>query len=134
MKKTKKVKKVFGYHMILDLYGCNHKACGSLEICYNFLDKITDIMKTHKQAPPYIIFTDGKKYPDKAGLSGWVPIVESGVSIHTLTVTNFITIDVYSCKKFDQKKIKNFIFRIFKPKKYDTKYFPRAVDYIHPAK
>jgi S-adenosylmethionine decarboxylase len=130
--KAKTVRKIFGYHLILDLYDCDPEAVGSLEICYKYLDTLPEIMGTHKQSPPYIIYTDEKKYPDKAGLSGWIPIVESGISIHTLTPTNFVTIDVYSCKKFDPKKIKQFTVEIFKPKKIEEKFFLRGEDYIHP--
>jgi S-adenosylmethionine decarboxylase len=130
--KKQKIKKVFGYHLILDLYGCNRKALGSLKICYDYLDKLPDIIGTHKQAPPYIVFTDEEKYPDKAGLSGWVPIVESGIFIHTLTPTRFATIDIYSCKKFDSKIIKKLTMKIFKPRKIEEKYFLRGENYIHP--
>lgn len=134
MKKSivNKTKRIFGYHLALDLYSCNPKAVGSLEICYNFLDTLPEIIGTHKQSPPYIIHTDEKKYPDKAGLSGWIPIVESGISIHTLTPTNFVSIDVYSCKKFSIEKIKKFTIKIFKPKKIEEKFFLRGENYIHP--
>lgn len=134
MKKSivNKAKRIFGYHLILDLYNCDPKAVGSLEICYNFLDTMPEIIGTHKQSPPYIIYTDKEKYPDKAGLSGWIPIVESGISIHTLTLTNFVSIDVYSCKKFNIKKIKRFTIKIFKPIKIEEKLFFRGEDYIHP--
>lgn len=132
LKKKKKIRKIFGYHLALDIYDCDPKAVGSLEICYNYLDTLPGIMGTHKQSPPFIIYTDEKKYPDKAGLSGWVPIVESGVSIHTLTPTNFISIDVYSCKKFSIEKIKKITLDTFKPKKIEEKFFLRGEEYIHP--
>ena len=134
MKKStkKKVRKIFGYHLILDLYKCNPKAVKSLEICYYYLDILPEIIGIHKQSPPYIIYTDEKKYPDKAGLSGWIPVVESGISIHTIVPTNFISIDVYSCTKFDTKKIKEFTIKIFKPKKIEEKFFIRGETYIHP--
>lgn len=90
-----KSRKNFGWLLALDLYDCNHKTVGSYDICYNYLNTMPDIMETHKQSLPFIVVTDGKKYPDKAGLSGWIPIVESGVSVHTITLTNFISIDVY---------------------------------------
>ena len=50
-----------------------------------------------------------------------MPIVESGISIHTLTPTNFISIDIYSCKKYSMK-VKNFKKR-FSPKEIEEKFF-----------
>lgn len=125
-------KSVFGYHLTLDLYDCDPQKVGSLKVCYKYLDTVPDVIGTHKQSPPYIVYTDEKKYPNKAGLSGWIPIVESGISIHTLTSTNFISIDVYSCKKFDRQKIRDFTKKTFKPKKIEEKYFLRGEEYTHP--
>ena len=126
--------KVFGYHMIMDCYGCDRTATDSMEICYNYLNKMTELMKVHKQSQPFVVYTDPVKYPDKAGVSGWVPIVESGVSIHTLTVTNFISIDVYSCKKYNVEKLREFTKSVFKPEEIEEKHFLRGEKYAHPTK
>lgn len=136
MKKStkKQLRKIFGHHLVLDLYDCDPKTVGSLEICYYYLDVLPGLIGTHKQSPPFIFVTDKEKYPDKAGLSGWVPIVESGISIHTIIPTNFISIDVYSCKKFDPQEIKKFTINIFKPKRIEDKFFLRGESYINPSK
>lgn len=128
----KKLKKVFGYHLILDLYDCDPKTVGDLNKCYHYLDILPEIIGTDKQSPPFIIYTDAKKYPSKAGLSGWIPVVDSGISIHTIIPTNFISIDIYTCKKFDPKKIEKFTIEFFKPKKIEKKFFLRGKAYIHP--
>ena len=130
--KIKGPRKIFGYHMTLDCYGCNHKAVDSVEVCYNYLDKMTEVMRVHKQSPPFVVYTDPIKYPDKAGISGWVPIVESGISIHTLTPTNFISVDIYSCKRYNIDKVREFTKKIFKPKEIEEKHFLRGEKYIHP--
>lgn len=134
MEKMKVPKTVFGYHLVLDCYGCDHKAIGSISICYQYLDAMTAIMKVHKQSAPFVVSTDAIKYPDKAGISGWVPIVESGISIHTLTPTNFISIDVYSCKKYSLKKVRDFTRKTFSPKEIEEKFFLRGEKYVHPKK
>jgi S-adenosylmethionine decarboxylase len=133
-RKIKSSRKIFGYHMIMDCYGCNRKAIDSIKICYDYLDKMTGIMKVHKQSPPFVVYTDSVKYPDKAGISGWIPIVESGVSIHTLTPTGFVSIDIYSCKKYDVKKVRDFTRKTFQPKEIEEKHFLRGEKYIHPTK
>ena len=99
-----KRKKVFGYELLVDCYNCKEGVCSDLEHCYSFLDKLVDFIGMEKQAPPQIFRTDRKKYPDKVGLSGWVPLVESSIVIHTLTKTDFVSVEVYSCGKFDPKK------------------------------
>lgn len=127
-------RRIFGYHMTMDCYGCDRKAIDSMEVCYNYLDRMTEIMKVHKQSPPFVVYTDPIKYPEKAGISGWVPIVESGISIHTLTPTGFISIDVYSCKKYNVEKVRDFTKKMFKPKEIEEQHFLRGEKYIHLTK
>ena len=133
-KKPKGPKTIFGYHTILDLYGCDHHAVGSLDVCYKYLDDMVELLKMHKQTQPLVFQTDPIKWPDKAGISGWVPVVESGISIHTLTPTDFVSIDVYSCKKYSADLIREFTAKVFKPKEIEEKFFLRGEKYVHPIK
>ena len=120
---------VFGYQLLLDLYGCKEGVCGDLSLCYRFLDEIVSELGMEKQAPPNIFRSDEVRFPDKAGLSGWVPLIESSTVIHTLSAKNFITIDIYCCKNFDLQKAKDVCFRFFAPKKIDEQYIERGADY-----
>lgn len=129
--KEQPVKKVesFGYELLLDLYDCKPGACDDLSLCYKFLDEIVGYLGMEKQAPPSIFFTDATRFPDKAGLSGWAPLVESSVVIHTLSVKNYISIDVYCCKEFDVEKAKSFSRRFFSPKRMDAQFILRGIHY-----
>ncbi len=55
----------------------------------------------HQQAPPFVFLSPAEQYPERAGISGWVPLIESGISIHTLTLTGFVSIDAYTCGELD---------------------------------
>jgi len=120
---------VFGYQLLLDLYDCKPGACDDLPLCYKFLDEIVEYLGMEKQAPPGIFYTDAKRFPDKAGLSGWAPLVESSIVIHTLSCKNFISIDIYCCKKFDIDNAKAFVRKFFSPKRMDEQYLLRGTDY-----
>ncbi len=82
-----------------------------------------------KQSPPSIFRSDEQRFPDKAGLSGWVPLIESSIVIHTLTPKNYISIDVYCCRCFDRERAKEVCRRFFTPKRIDEQYMERGVDY-----
>ncbi|MBR9683492.1 hypothetical protein GOV03_03040 [Candidatus Woesearchaeota archaeon] len=124
-----KKKKVFGYELLLDCYNCKDGVCGDLAHCYSYLDKLVAFIGMTKQEPPTVFRTDRKSFPDKAGLSGWVPLVESSIVIHTLSKTNFISINVYSCKEFEQKKVITFTKKYFKPKKIEKNFLLRGKHY-----
>ncbi len=121
--------KAFGYEFLLDLYDCTPGACDDLALCYKFLDEIVDFLGMEKQAPPNIFYTDGKRFPDKAGLSGWAPLVESSIVIHTLSVKNYISIDIYCCKEFDTEKAESFVRRFFSPRRMEGQFILRGTDY-----
>lgn len=135
MRKNKKRKKNYGHYFMIDIYGCCPDSLEDIKRCYSYLDKIPGLIGAKKISPPFVIYTDGEKYPDKAGLSGWIPIIDpnskkySGVSIHTLAPTKFISIDIYSCKKINRKKIIEFTQKVFKPKKIEEQYYIRGLDY-----
>lgn len=122
-------KRVFGYQLLLDLYNCKEGVCDDLNLCYQFLDEIVEELGMEKQAPPNIFRSDEVRFPDKAGLSGWVPLIESSTVIHTLSPKNFISIDIYCCKNFDLQKAKDVCCRFFAPGKIDEQYIERGLEY-----
>jgi S-adenosylmethionine decarboxylase len=103
--------------------------CDDLSLCYQFLDEIVAELGMEKQAPPNIFRSDAVRFPDKAGLSGWVPLIESSTVIHTLCPKDFITIDIYCCKQFDLQKAKDVCCRFFAPQRIDEQYIERGADY-----
>lgn len=119
----------FGFQLLLDLYECKRGACNDLGLCYEFLEQIVTILKVTPQSPPFLFRTDGKRFPDKAGLSGWIPLVESGVQIHTLTSKNFISVDIYSCQQFENEPLETFVQSYFAPRRIDAQFLERGVDY-----
>ena len=121
---------VFGYQLLLDLYECKEGVCDDLSLCYQFLDDIVDALGMEKQAPPNIFRSDEVRFPDKAGLSGWAPLIESSIVIHTLMPKNYISIDVYCCKAFDREVAKEMCRKFFDPKKMDEQYIERGLDYF----
>ncbi|MFA5059248.1 MAG: S-adenosylmethionine decarboxylase [Candidatus Omnitrophota bacterium] len=121
---------MFGYQLLLDLYNCKPGACDDLTLCYQFLDDIVTDLGMEKQAPPNIFRSDATRFPDKAGLSGWAPLIESSIVIHTLTPKNYISVDVYCCKWFDVERAKDLCKKFFEPKKIDQQYIERGMDYF----
>jgi S-adenosylmethionine decarboxylase len=116
----------WGYQLSLDLFGCDFEACCDLERGYDFLDQICIHLKMTKQTQPYIFKTCETTFPGKPGYSGWVPIIESGIQIHTSANNHFISIDVYSCKPFDPEMVVEFTRHWFQPEKIDSVLVPRG--------
>lgn len=117
---------IFGHELLVDCYDCREGVCDDIAHCYDFLDKIVEFIGMEKQGEPAIFRTDAERFPGKDGLSGWVPLAESSIVIHTMSLHDYISIDVYSCKEFDLKKVVEFVKKFFAPKKVATQYVPRG--------
>lgn len=120
----------WGYQMIIDCFGCSEAICCDLEKGYEFLDQICIFLEMTKQTQPYIFKTCDKTFPGRPGYSGWVPIIESGIQIHTSAKNRFVSVDVYSCRKFSQEKVKSFVIEWFRPEAIDSQLFYRGCDYL----
>jgi S-adenosylmethionine/arginine decarboxylase-like enzyme len=125
-KSNKKLTKIFGFHLALDLYDCDPQIVRNIEECYRFLALVPEKVETHIQSPPFVIYKKG------VGFAGWIPVVESGISLYVYFPTNFATIDIYTCKKFDPKIMKHFVIEFFKPKRIREYYFLRGKKYTPP--
>ena len=120
---------VFGYHLMVDLYGCDNEKINSLDFCYQFLDELPSKIQMDKQSPPFL-FRSPENYPGKAGLSGWVPLIQSGMSIHTLIDTGFVSVDVYSCLCFDKDFVTSMILDYFPSTSHEVNYLKRGIHYF----
>jgi S-adenosylmethionine decarboxylase len=124
----------FGYQLMVDMYDCKGEALSSISINYDFLEKLAGLLKMTKQSPPFLFRSDGKAFPDKAGLSGWLPLIESGIQIHTLEPARFVSLDVYSCRLFDKAVVLAFAREVFTPADMEYEFVLRGKKYRTPAK
>lgn len=123
--------KPFGKELLLDCYDCDYKSVDDLESVYEFLEEAVLVLGVQKQTPPFV-FHSPPEFPDKAGISAWVPLIESGIQCHTLTAKNFISIDFYTCGELTPKMrnvLKELVTLCFSPEKIDSQFILRGVEY-----
>jgi len=90
-------------HLIIDGFGSNRELLESEELIYQLLDEYPDQIGMTKVTPPYVFRYIGSK-PEDWGISGFVLIAESHISIHTFPERCYVNIDVFSCKDFDSEQ------------------------------
>ena len=89
-------------HLIIDGFGANRKMLESEDIIYDLLDRYPSQIGMTKVAPPQVFKYVGSK-PEDWGISGFVLIAESHISIHTFPERCYVNIDIFSCKDFDSE-------------------------------
>jgi len=91
-------------HLIIDGYGSNPDLLQNEKFIYQLLDKYPAEIGMTKIAPPQVLRYVGAK-PEEWGISGFVLIAESHISIHTFVERCYVNIDVFSCKSFDSSQV-----------------------------
>jgi S-adenosylmethionine decarboxylase len=100
-------------HVTVDGYGGSAEALADKNVISAFLDAYPERIGMTKIAQPHI--TEYKaKQPDDSGISGFVLIAESHISIHTFPRKCFAWVDIFSCKGFDRTPAIEFIRETFK--------------------
>lgn len=121
--KLKPLSQAYGLHLLLDGYGADSKKLGDISLLYKTLDTLPEKIGMTKVGFPHIIqFT---KAPI-AGISGFIFIVESHISIRTYSEQRFISVDIYSCKQFKPDKAVQFLERIYAIKDIESKLVRRG--------
>ncbi len=90
-------------HLIIDGFGGNRSLLESEELVHQLLDDYPSQIGMTKVAPPYVFRYVGSK-PEDWGISGFVLIAESHISIHTFPERCYVNIDIFSCKDFDSEQ------------------------------
>ena len=107
----------FGEHLTIDGYGGNRGKLENAELVRFCLNNLPETLGMHKISTPELVIFPGNDGKDPGGISGFVLIAESHISIHTFPRRNFLTADIYTCQNgMDQ----DFVVRYF-TEKFDLK-------------
>jgi S-adenosylmethionine decarboxylase len=87
-------------HVIIDGYGGDPTKLSDESVVRVILDQYPDMMGMTKITQPKVLEYRGTK-PEDWGVSGYVMIAESHISMHTFPERGLVWADIFSCKDFD---------------------------------
>jgi len=90
-------------HLIIDGYANDPKKIENMEFIYNFLDTYPAEIKMTKVSTPQVSEYDSPE-PEDQGISGFVLLAESHISVHIFPKQSYINIDIFSCSDFDTEQ------------------------------
>lgn len=122
---------MFGPHLTLDLYHCSREKLSNAEFIRTFLRNFPDFIGMHRISEPQIMEYEGRPGSfDKGGISAFVLLAESHVSIHTFPYDNFASVDIFSCKEFNIEKSQEFLMKTFEAKKAEKNFLIRGKEFV----
>ena len=87
-------------HLIIDGFYCNPDLLWDAGALERFLLDFPEQIGMSRITEPSVVTYSGQK-PLDAGVSGFVIIAESHISIHTFPHRGYVNVDIFSCKEFD---------------------------------
>jgi S-adenosylmethionine decarboxylase len=111
---------MIGQHLIID---GETKEYVSKETVKRILRKLPSKIDMNILEGPHIV----EGCPDNPGFTGFIIIDKSHISIHTFNNVNTISVDVFSCKPFNTKKVITFFKKMINFTRITTRIINREI-------
>ncbi len=120
-----KMIKVFGKHLTVDMYGADEKLLSDSKGVFRFLNILPKKIGMRKLADPCVVVCKSEKYKE-SGIAAFVLLYESHISCHTWPEYRYVSIDVYSCRDFNEEKTMRYIKKFWKGERVKVKVSERG--------
>lgn len=114
-------------HVIIDGYGGDPNQLSDEDEVRVILDRYPEMMGMTKITQPKVIRYNGTK-PEDWGVSGYVMIAESHISLHTFPERRLVWADIFSCKDFDATSVLEDLKRRFGLEQMDVTSLERSLE------
>jgi S-adenosylmethionine decarboxylase len=114
-------------HVIVDGYGGDPDQLADENAVRVILDQVPEMMGMTKITQPMVLRYTGSK-PEDWGVSGYVMIAESHISMHTFPERRLVWADVFSCKDFDAQPVLDELERRFSLRRMDVQSIARNLE------
>ena len=116
-------------HLVIDGYGGDIAKMWDADLVRSFLNDYPTALGMTKISEPQAFVYDAQEEED-SGVSGFVIIAESHISIHTFPRRDYVNIDVFSCKSFDNERALEDVRALFSLGEVRTWLLDRGLDHL----
>jgi S-adenosylmethionine/arginine decarboxylase-like enzyme len=130
---------VFGMHLVLDGYGGDFVRLADPDVIRAWLDELPRTLGMSKLIEPCLVEVGPRGEKDPGGVTGFVLIAESHLSIHTFPQRRFLTADIFTCKgELDEHRVRDSLIASFGLEEVDSDVIRRGrryplTDLVGPA-
>jgi S-adenosylmethionine decarboxylase len=117
-------------HLTVDGFGGDRERLSSESLVRSLLDIYPAAINMTKISEPLVLRYVGEKAQDW-GVTGFVIIAESHISVHTFPEHGYVWVDVFSCKDFETDGATDKIIEAFDLTHVTVNKLPRGLEYPH---
>jgi len=118
-------------HLMLELYGCDRELLSNEALIRSTLEDYPAHVQMEKVSPVHLYNIETSN-PLDAGLSGFVIIAQSHISLHAWPEYGEVDIDICSCKEFSQEDATAFAREIFQTDDVEAHFVVRGNRSLRP--
>jgi S-adenosylmethionine decarboxylase len=120
----------FGLHFTLDGYGGAPERLGDAEVVRAWLDELPEVLGMNKLIRPCLIEVGAQNEKDPGGITGFVLIAQSHLSVHTFPRRRFVSADIFTCQDhMDHELIRQSLIATFMLGDVETNFIERGTRY-----
>lgn len=116
-------------HLVIDGFGGNTTKMWDDALVRQFLTDYPEALDMTRITEPSVLVYDAPKSED-SGVSGFVIIAESHISIHTFPRKNYVNIDIFSCRAFDHDRALEDARKLFDLEDVQTWILDRGLEWL----
>ena len=113
-----------GNHLMIDGFSCDRNSLENEQKLKEIIEELVDLLEMRKISD--IITIKHETGDAEHGITAFVAIAESNITIHTYPEKGYIIIDIFSCKEFDIEKTESFLKKQFGIKKMEKNLIKRG--------
>src|SRR2546430_10439958 len=118
-------------HLMLELYGCDRQLLSNEPLMRRVLDEYPGRVGMERVSPVHLYNIETSN-PLDAGLSGFVVIAQSHISLHAWPEYGEVDIDICSCKEFSQEDAIIFAKEMFQTDDVEAHFVVRGTRWLGP--
>src|SRR5438552_13941113 len=118
-------------HLMLELYVCDRHIVSDESLVKHVLEEYPARVEMEKVSPVHLYQIETSN-PLDAGMSGFVVIAQSHISMHAWPEYGEVDIDICSCKEFSQEDAINYLTEIFQSHDVESHFVIRATRSLRP--
>jgi S-adenosylmethionine decarboxylase len=120
----------FGWHLVLDGYLGDPGRLGDAEVVRGWLDEMPGALGMDKLIEPCLIEVGPRNDKDSGGVTGFVLVAQSHLSLHTFPRRRFVSADVFTCQDhLDHEWIRQSLIATFGLGDVESNLIPRGTCY-----
>ena len=118
-------------HLMLELYGCDRHILSDESLVKSVLEEYPARVEMERVSPVHLYQIETSN-PLDAGLSGFVVIAQSHISLHAWPEYGEVDIDICSCKEFSQEEAIAFAKQMFQTDDVEAHFVVRGTRSLRP--